>query len=301
MPLKHFTETFLVVVLGAVIALTGLLTATLPHLPEGALPWVVLFTLTLVYPLVLLPMFRLRRADTFFRNLHWYPALILLVWLALEGLRYERLLKPDITMFYTWGWTLAAVALGFLLIVYFCLQVIRRRVPRIAFLALILVPFTAVALLSERTGKWDQDLAAVLWGADFWKLDSSGGVVALLPTVGNSSEPSLEPSEDEKEEQWRIKLREQERREQRIADRMKDAKNSSSEGISSIPAIAMISSNGSVSSAPTVVLSGTGDEIRNSGTMPTNLPSAGFGWSTIISLLGLGYATVLHRRAVLRA
>lgn len=297
MPLKHFTETFLVVLLGAIIALTGLLTASLPHLPEGALPWVVLFALTLVYPLVLLPMFRLRRADTFFRNLHWFPALMLLVWLALEGLRYEGLLQNGAIMIATWGWSLVGVAIGFLLLVYYCLQVIRRRVPRIAFLALILIPFTAVAFLSERTGKWDQDLAAVLWGADFWKLDTSTGAVALLPTVGRqTSEPSLDPSTDEKEEQWRMKLREQERREERIAGRMNDAKSVSNKSIGSANSVAVAES-----SAPMVALSGTGDEIRNSGTMPGKLPSSGFGWATLISLFAAGYTSALHRRAASRA
>src|SRR3989338_4009325 len=81
MPLKHFTETFLVVLLGAVIALTGLLAATLPPLPEGALPWGVLFVLSIIYPLLLLPLFQRRRADNSFRLLHWFPAMLLLVWL----------------------------------------------------------------------------------------------------------------------------------------------------------------------------------------------------------------------------
>ena len=85
MPLKHFTETFLVVVLGAVIALTGLLTATLPNLPDGALPWAVLFILSVVYPLSLYSLFQRRRADNTFRNLHWFPAGMLLVWLMLQG------------------------------------------------------------------------------------------------------------------------------------------------------------------------------------------------------------------------
>ncbi|MBM3230795.1 hypothetical protein FJZ28_00530 [Candidatus Peregrinibacteria bacterium] len=300
MPLKHFTETFLIVALGAIIALTGLLISTLPHLPDGALPWAVLFALSIIYPLLLLPMFRVRRADTFFRNVHWFPSLMLLIWLALEGMIYKGVLGETSVNVFTWGWALGAVAFGFLLIVYYCLQVIRRRVPRVAFLSLILVPFAAFAIVSERGSSWESELSASLWGADFWQMNVSSGALALLP--GGGSKPVLEPSDDAKEEQWRERLREQERREERIAARMKsrgmtERKSASSEA----KLVAAVASSSSKSSKSVAVLSGTGDELRNAGTMPGKLPTSGFGWSTIISLLAVGYVTLLQRRAQERA
>src|SRR3989344_8787739 len=112
MPLKHFTETFLIVVLAAAIALTGLLMATLSPLPEGALPWGVLFVISIIYPLSLYGLFQERRADNFFRNLHWFPALMLLGWLSLQGVLFSDGSLAGKVALYTWGWTLAAVVLG---------------------------------------------------------------------------------------------------------------------------------------------------------------------------------------------
>src|SRR3989344_3801783 len=109
MPLKHFTETFLVVVLAAAMALTGLLIATLPPLPEGALPWGVLFVISIIYPLSLYGLFQNRSADNFFRNLHWFPALMLLGWLSLQGLLLTDASRAGTVALYSWGWTLGAV------------------------------------------------------------------------------------------------------------------------------------------------------------------------------------------------
>lgn len=300
MPLKHFTETFLIIVLGAAIALTGLVIATLPPLPLGALPWACVFVVSIVYPLVLLPMFRVRRADTFFRNLHWYPALMLLVWLAIEILRYKGMTVPVVSNLYTWGWTIGAVALGFILIVFYCLEVIRRRIPRVALLALILVPFTVFAVMSETGGKWESQLSSTLWNHQFWRSGiSATGSIAML--LGSRNEvKNLEPSKDATEEQWRMKLREQERRQQRVASHVNPGGSADSSSSSSAKVIAKISSvAASVKSKAAV--SGTGDEIRNAGTMPGRLPSAGIDWTMIISLLAVGYTATLHRKALLRA
>lgn len=298
MPLKHFTETFLVIVLGAVIALTGLLIATLPSLPEGGLPWAVLFVLAIIYPLTLLPMFRLRRADTFFRNLHWFPALMLLAWLVVEILRYKGAVSASVSSLYTWGWTLGAVAIGFILIVFYCLEVIRRRFPRIALLALILVPFTVAAVMSETGGKWESQLTASLWGAQFWRsgISATGSIAMLLGS--RQDVKNLAPSDDPKEEQWRMKLREEKRRQERVTAAMNSAK-SASAAKTSVVAMVKSSSASSLKSKPT--LSGTGDEIRNAGTMPGHLPTSGMDWTMIVSLLAVGYTATLHRRAQQRA
>lgn len=285
MPLKHFTETFLVVVLGVVVALTGLLTATLPPLPQGALPWTVLFVLSVIYPLSLHSLFQKRRADNFFRKLHWIPAAILLVWLALQGVALGSQLTFDQVSVYTWGWTLVPVIVSFILIVTFCLKVIRRRVPRLTFLALILVPFTALALLSEQGGEYEKELTAALWGADFWNLDESGVLTAWIGSETQSGK-NLEVSQDPAEEKWRERLRKQKEREQEIAARMEEESSSSSQR-----SLKSVGSTYSVTSF---------DTMASVSSRPTKLPDSGFGWHIIISLLVIGYSAVLHRRTALR-
>jgi len=287
MPLKHFTETFLIVVLGAVILFTGLLTASLPDLPNGALPWVILFVLSIVYPLSLHSMFQKRRADNFFRKLHWFPSIMLLVWLALQVSALTGVIALTYVAFYTWAWTLPAVIVGFILIVLFSLKVIRRRVPRLAFLALLLVPFAALAFVSERGGHFESEITAMLWDADIMHTSNTGGLVASWFDTGTGSEKNLEPSDDIAEEEWREQLRMQQRREERIEERIYGNKSSSSS----------VSSQSSVSSLKDedTMLSGTGDELRNAGTMPGKLPSSGFGWSFIILTLVAAYSATLHR------
>ncbi len=281
MPLKHFTETFLVVVLGAVIAFTGLMTATLPDLPHGALPWAILFVLSVAYPLSLHSMFQKRRADNLFRNLHWFPAGILLVWLLLQGVVLGSSIEADSIRFYTWAWTLPAVVVAFVAIILFCLKVIRRRVPRLVFLALIFVPFAAVALVSEKGGNFEEDITAMLWNSDLMESTGSG---LLASWMGKTEEKNLDPSEDKDEEEWRSRLRMQQRREERIAARMDDDAKKPSKPTKH---------EDKEDKKP--MLSGTGEELRNTGTMPEKLPDSGFGWSTIILTMVALYSATLHR------
>lgn len=278
MPLKHFTETFLIVVLGAVVALTGLLTATLPPLPHGALPWVVLFVLSVAYPLALHSIFQKRRADNLFRNLHWFPAGMLLVWLLLQGVVLGSTLSPDDVDVYTWAWTLPAVIVGFVVMVMFCLKVIRRRVPRLAFLAAILVPFTALALVSEFGPHYEEEITALIWDNNIMKASDTSFLTAWIKT-GTGGEKNLDPSENEEEEEWREHLRMQQRREERIAGRLGGTDEQEAPVVTD----------------PDPVLSGTGDELRNAGTMPGNLPSSGLGWNFIILTMIAAYSATLHK------
>lgn len=279
MPLKHFTETFLVVVLGAVIALTGLLMATLPPLPAGALPWAVLFVLSIIYPLSLYSMFQKRRADNTFRNLHWFPACMLLVWVLLQAVTFASTLTTDDVAVYTWGWSIGVVVVGFVFLVMYCLNVIRRRVPRLAFLALILVPFAALAFVSESEGAYEKELAAVLWGADFWELKESG-LIAGLFSGDSQSGKNLDASEDPSEEEWRERLRAQQEREKRLAELREQNSSEMSES----------SSSSSSSSSSQVV-------ITSVSSKPSKLPDSGMSWTLIISLMLIAYSAVLHDRA----
>lgn len=281
MPLKHFTETFLVVVLGAVIALTGLLAATLPDLPEGALPWGVLFVLSVIYPLCLHSLFHRRRADNFFRNLHWFPAFILLLWAAMQGIAASNEGGYKVLEMFRWGWTLPAVIVGFVSVVLFCLKVIRRRVPRIVLLALILVPFTAAALYSEKSGHWEEELASVLWGNEVWSTDASG----LLAVFDLKDD---EESEDEEHERsWREKLAMRKQRDHDIEN-----------GGGGVGEITGGDEDTSMKEAHERAEAKRQETAKlMAEKKPDMLTESGFGWSAIILTLVAMYCAALHDRS----
>lgn len=176
MPLKHLTETVLVVALGIVTIFTGILIDTLPLLPQGFIPWAIVFGAALLYPLVLYPLFRTNRADYFFRVLHFLPAALALLWIAIQlvALRFPAALI--VHEWYTFGWTVVGVVIVFVLILWFCFEVLRRRTNRMMFLLLLLVPFIALGISSELFAPvLDQGLSAKLWQREFFNIAGTGG------------------------------------------------------------------------------------------------------------------------------
>lgn len=284
MPLKHATETFFVFLLGVVILAAGLLVSTLPDLPAGAVPFAILFLLAVLYPVILGFVFRRRRADHAFRLLHWFPALMLLLWLGIELVALE---KPRFLLFrdwYTWGWTLPAVAVAFVLLIAYCLQVIRRRVPRIFLLLVAFIPFVGGALASQRTTHWDRELATVLWGGEWLRNLEGEKFFGFTLTAGLPTEQNLNSSEDSQEEEWREKLRaaEEKRREAREQLRSRTSAESS-QGLVLLPTLPN-------------PRAGTGTEINGLKTMPGKLPSSGPELSVLALLLLAGYTGTLHYR-----
>ena len=292
MPLKHHTETFLVALLGFAVVLTGIAIATLPLLPGGILPWAIFAVLSVVYPLVLTPMFKRRRADYPFRLLHWAPALMLLLWLLVELLHLYVPTLPDVHSWYTWAWTLPAVTVCFVLLAAYCLNVIRRWVPRILVLLVLFVPFTVGAVLSQQGGKWDEELASVLWQGEWWNVFDSGSVLSLgrreiaMNQSGTGEDVNLDPSDDPKEEAWRENLRNLEQRRQERLQRRREREMGSDADESS-----------SSSEPAEIALSGNGDEIRQASSLPSQLPTSGFGIEFLGGIVLAGYAGVLHQRA----
>jgi len=285
MPLKHATETFLVFLLGVVILLTGILLPTLPDLPAGAIPWAVLFALAVIYPLSLFALFRRRRADHAFRLLHWFPALMLLLWLGIEIVALELPRALLVMNGYTWGWTLSAVTVAFILLLSYCLQVVRRRVPRMALLLLAFIPFVGAALASERTTHWDRELAATLWGGE-WLANLEGRQILGVRLAGRlPTEQNLSASSDASEESWREKLRQAEQR-------RKEAREQRLANASSAALMAQASSRSSVSS---------GAAINGTKSKPSHLPSSGPGLAAFGLLMLAGYTGVLHDRVRKRA
>ena len=284
MPLKHATETVLVFVLGLVVAIFGVLTATLPPLPQGGLPWIVLLAIAILYPLSLTHLFKKNRADYAFRWLHWFPVLILLLWLTIEIVAKVYGPARSMQSYYQWGWTFVPVATGILGIMVFCIRVIRRRLPRMLLLLAVFVPFAVLAFAGEKGARnWNGVLAGVLWDASLWSDIQQGinGTGSTEVAFDNKEPKNLSTSENFAEEAWRERLREFERRRLEIA--MKANEQEQLPPPSSAPA-----------PSPKT---GTGREYREAKTEPVALPSSGTGIGLITMTMISGYCGLLHRRA----
>ncbi len=284
MPLKHFTETVLVILLAAMLLLTGVALDTLPLLPEGALPWAIAFAVSVFYALVLSPTLKKNRAEHSFRLLHFLPALMLILWLIIQvlALREPRALIAH--HWYTWGFGILAVTAGMLLLIAFCVNVIRRRLPRVTILFLLLLPFTAFAFVSERSLHMDQRLSEVVWRGDWWNIVGSGIFLAKVPPESAGSGQNLDPSDNPQEEAWRQRLRAlEERRLQIAAERATSAGSSASTTTSSSSVVSSASSSTS--------------SVIVAGNPPPHLPSSGFDPSVFVIFGVAGYTALLHERA----
>ncbi|MFH0770686.1 MAG: hypothetical protein V1926_04910 [Candidatus Peregrinibacteria bacterium] len=286
MPLKHATETRLVALLAGVMMLTGFLLATLPDLPEGVLPWGLLFLLTVLYPLSLFRLLKRTRADYPFRWLHWFPACIVILWFILS---FAALFSPIMAMMadiLSFGFVLPLVCIGILLLVLFCLRVLRRRAERIVIVSLLFVPFTALAWISEVQFPVDRTVAGVLWRGEWWKeigermLTGSGG---RMVAVREETEKNLEPSTDKGENAWRDRLRVFERRRQRI----ERSKNPLDHSVLPPPGMA----------GRETLLTGTGREMSQISSLPSRLPGSGPELAGFLIGFVSVYAGVLHDRS----
>ncbi len=185
MPLKHSTETTLVVVLGLAMALAGVVVAVLSLVSAPWILWIAAFFISIAYPLVLYPHFRERRADYEFRILHFAPAFVLLTWLVLTVLAPVVPFLGFLRSMLTFGWALPLVTLGFVLLAWFCLTVIRQWSKRLGGLALVFVPFAALALFGQNL-HWNTQLASLLEPRGGSGSVSSGPVAVSSATSGIS-------------------------------------------------------------------------------------------------------------------
>ncbi len=268
MPLKHFTETVLIVVLACVTILAGVLVSVLPPLPGGLLPWAGLAVLTLAYPLALYGFLRRFRADYAFRVLHFAPFFLALLWLAFQLVVQRVPALRSVAGLLTWGHGLVAVLAVLALIAAFCLHVIRRRVPRLSALGFLAAAFVAFVVLSSRLG-WGSDLRTLVARLSLDAPITGSGQLAV------NDDRNVSPSSDAAEEEWRQKIREQQRR-------------ASSAGRSSSV------QSGASSSRRVLAVAASSAPARPP---VTRLPSAGFGAEGLIPLFLAGYTGVLHRRA----
>ncbi len=279
MPLKHATETFLVVLLGLIVLLTGCIAAFLPPLDQNPILWGVVFILSVVYALLLHPLFRTRRADNSFRLLHYFPALILLVWFVLEFFRESDPTVARMEELFLWGWTMPAVIVGFVLLAAYCLEVIRQRRARLTFLILLLVPFAVLAVSAQRL-QWNPRIVAALRTVE---------PVTTLRRWGIVQQPSS--AQQSSQQQWQMAQRRMERRGERLAQensslQMEGAKDAGLNPIAGSAGTQMNVKGTSTSKHPAV--------IRKT---PPKLPPSGFGTEVAIPLVLACYTGVVHLRA----
>ena len=269
MPLKHTTETLLAVLLGLAFLLTGFVIAFLPPLKNGYAIWVIAFGASILYPLILFPLFRSRRADNSFRLLHFLPAVFLLLWFGLEASKpYVRNVAwAERIGSYAWG--LPLVALGFLFLIVFCVRVLRQRNLRVSLLLLLLIPFAVLGIAAEQQG-WNPVIASIAKQPSSWKIPGRFWV-AGGPTAAQQSS----------EETWQMQLRRMLRRSDRLAGE-------SGSDASSITSIAAAKAQRSQASSRRMVA-----KIVKTPT----LPPSGMGTELAIPLMLAGYTSVVHQRA----
>lgn len=213
MPLKHSTETLLVVVLGVLLVVTGAVLDMLPSLPEGTVLWGVAWAGSVAYPLLLYPTLKERRADNSFRALHFVPMGMLILWLILEIASFYRPEVAFVNGWYTWGWSVLVVTIGFIALFGFSWQVLRQRNLRVAILTVLFVPFVVLAVGGEVTPVRSlvaDGLSRVALVANVLKLSP------LDDEEIRKDEKNLVASADHEEESWRMRLRRMERRQDRI-------------------------------------------------------------------------------------
>lgn len=183
MPLKHSTETTLVAVLGVAMVLAGIAVAVLSLVTSPWLLWIAAFFISLAYPLILYPHFRERRADYEFRILHFAPALFLLVWLVLTVLAGSVPFLAFLRGWLTFAWALPLVTLGFLLLAWFSVHVIRQWPRRLGALALIFTPFAILAIFGQKLD-WNTQLASLLE-------TGTGSSVSSRPIAANTASSGI--------------------------------------------------------------------------------------------------------------
>ncbi|MBI3336524.1 hypothetical protein HYZ98_03085 [Candidatus Peregrinibacteria bacterium] len=280
MPLKHSTETLLIVVLGILFFITGAILDILPSLPEGTVLWGVAWAGSVAYPLLLYPVLKERRADYPFRVLHFVPMGMLLLWLILEIASFYR---PEVTfavLWYTWGWSAGVVTIGFAALIGFSWHVLRQRTLRVAVLTLLFISFVTLGAMGEFVPVRSSVLGV------FSEVALLANVLKLSPLVEDEAmnEKNLIASDDYEEEAWRMRLRRMERREDRIIV-------ASSSRSTEPPLVREPQKN-------VLITRDTPVEYGDKAEPPPNLTSSGMmGGMDILGVMMIaGYCGMVHRR-----
>lgn len=193
MPLKHNTETALMILLCAVVMVVAVLTATLPLLPKGFTPSVILMIASGLYWLALFPFLRSNRADYEFRLLHLAPLAIVVIWFVIQVLMMKLPWLIPIAAFLRFAWMLPLVSAFMILLVLFSLKVLRRWEMRVPLFGVLLVLFATLGISNQYLLKTDKAITASLWNNSLWAFGSSSSAVVAVNTSSQSS--VLKPGE----------------------------------------------------------------------------------------------------------
>lgn len=162
MPLKHATETALILLLGIMMILAGVTCALLPPVETMVWPWVLAAAVFAAYPAAIFPLLKKRRAEYTLRMLHWAPLCLLVLWLCIDILAGPLPFFRTIERWYTAGWSIVPVCAALVLLFLYCLQVVRRRLKRGLLLGALTVWLVAGAAASQLL-HWQTDMARFLW------------------------------------------------------------------------------------------------------------------------------------------
>jgi hypothetical protein len=278
MPLKHSTETLLVVILALAIVLAGVVCAILPPIATSILPWSAAFAVSIIYPLTLYPLFKERRADYEFRALHFVPALMLFVWLVLQLLVSVRPGFAFVLHWYTWGWTFVGVFAAFLLLIWFCMHVIRQWSGRLTFIIPLLGLFLIFAVVSQARSLPSRITEALFGGG------SSSSIIAVATSsssITSVAVTSAKPS-SEQEAAWQMQQRVMQRRDLRLK------------------ALSGTVTVHSATDGALIAMTGVPPIKNGSHTPPPHLPSSGA--ETEVFFVGVValYCGLIHQRARMR-
>jgi hypothetical protein len=166
MPLKHHSETAYLVLLAVVTCFTGFFISLLPHIPEGLPYGVLLFLLTLLYPVLLSRTFKSNRADYEFRLLHRFPAFMVALWIVFELIGSSAWIFHVLQLGFFYLWALPLVALQIAFLIVFAFHVLRRKNTRIVLFTSIFLVFILGALSSEAMG-WNSSIQKFLYPKTF--------------------------------------------------------------------------------------------------------------------------------------
>jgi hypothetical protein len=286
MPLKHSTETTLVTVLALAIVASGVAVAAMPPLAVSIWPWVAAFVLAVLYPLAVYPMLKSRRADYAFRALHAYPAALLVLWLLLELSSTTATAMHPFQRAYTWGWTAAGVILGLILLLIFCVRVIRQLFRRAFTVGLVAALFLGAAVMGEQAHAPER---------------ISVTIASLLRSPQDILDGNLDPSSDPQEESWRMKLRRMARREERLNTRTPEEAQASIHATVSAASAAATRSEPRIAAVAALRDKNRSNVERNDPRIapvdaPPRLSRTGGEMEAFAMLFVAGYCGVLHQR-----
>lgn len=185
MSLTHRTETLVIVALSLFTAAVGVLLASVPALPSGFLPWLIVTLFAVGYVLLVLPFLRARAASSFLVWLHVLPIVFCVLWF-LAQLLHKGVGTHGVASLISWKNSSIFVIPALLLTMWYAVVSLRRVLLRVLLGAAVLGAFVMVSFWPGRLGPVDQRLAAMLWTPSV-RIANVGTVASSVSSASISS------------------------------------------------------------------------------------------------------------------